>query len=187
MRTQKELQNIFADCIRDAWDDEDMQKYCIKQAAYIIELNGGEIVEIEKPRIKKDFCFGYGYCGCSSIEDYEDAQDMAQYARSDEGYFIMKNLEPLEGYIQDLQRAYPGEVFIQPKYYGQTEKNVLRSYRFLNWGGVLPDNARTLEPEEIAAIIAGYEEVKTQFKKRLYTYLKKYGLSKVNSWSYLRD
>lgn len=36
-------------------------------------------------------------------------------------------------------------------------------------------------------LIAGYEEVKTEFIKRLNSYLKRYGMSKVETWSYLMD
>ena len=187
MKTQKELKEVFKNCMIDVWKDEHMQSYCMKQMAYIVELKEGEIIEIEKPQIKKDFCFGYGYCGCSSIEDYEDAADMAHHARTSERYFIKKNLEPLEHTIQQLQNSFTGEVFIYSRYYSQSEANPLRGYRFLRYGDELPEGARVIDREEVKNIIAGLEEVKKQFEKRLDTYLKRYGLSKVHSWTYLVD
>ena len=44
-----------------------------------------------------------------------------------------------------------------------------------------------MSKREIDAMIDGYMEMKRIFKKRLDKYLKRYGLSKVNAWSYLRD
>jgi hypothetical protein len=41
--------------------------------------------------------------------------------------------------------------------------------------------------DEIEIIISGLEEVRKAFTKRIDTYLKKYGTSKVNAWSYICD
>ena len=46
---------------------------------------------------------------------------------------------------------------------------------------------KQLDNDDIALIVAGLEEVKKSFIKRLNTYLKKYGLSKINAWTYLVD
>ena len=50
-----------------------------------------------------------------------------------------------------------------------------------------PENGTLLTPEEIERVKAGYQEVRQQFVKRLNTYLKKYGLSKLHTWTYLSD
>jgi hypothetical protein len=44
-----------------------------------------------------------------------------------------------------------------------------------------------LTQDEINRIIEGFQEVKKAFTKRLNTYLKRYGLTKVHSWTYLSD
>ena len=49
------------------------------------------------------------------------------------------------------------------------------------------NDVKKLTREEIYSLIKGYEEVRQMFTKRLKTYLKKYGLSKLNVWTYLRD
>ena len=51
-------------------------------------------------------------------------------------------------------------------------------------------NLRDLEmltKEERQELVKGYEEVRKAFIKRLNTYLKRYGLSKVRTWTYLSD
>ena len=46
---------------------------------------------------------------------------------------------------------------------------------------------RKLDKEDIQLIIDGLEIVLKNFEKRLDTYLKKYGLSKIQTWTYLVD
>ena len=41
--------------------------------------------------------------------------------------------------------------------------------------------------DDLKNILSVYEHEKAKFEKRLNTYLKKYGLSKLKTWSYLID
>ena len=54
-----------------------------KKANHIVELENGDIVVIEKPTIKKDFCFGYSDSRYDT-EDYDRANEMAAHARTSE-------------------------------------------------------------------------------------------------------
>ena len=73
-------------------------------------------------------------------------------------------------------------------YCGQSEDNILRAYTYKNMYNEHRLNEEDkLNPEDIDRIIEGYKEVIKNFDKRLKTYLKKYGLSKVKAWSYLSD
>ena len=56
------LKERFAEEINAVWESEDMRKWCIKNASVIVELENGDITDIDKPSIQKDFCFGYGFC-----------------------------------------------------------------------------------------------------------------------------
>ena len=51
----------------------------------------------------------------------------------------------------------------------------------------IPEGHEQLTDAEKNAILYGVEVVKEQFKKRLNTYLKRYGLTKIHSWTYLSD
>ena len=59
MKDQKTLKALYMDIIsNEVWPKSpDMIKYADKKAAWIVEINNGDIVEIEKPSIDKDFCF----------------------------------------------------------------------------------------------------------------------------------
>ena len=46
---------------------------------------------------------------------------------------------------------------------------------------------RVLTDDEVKMVKDAVERQKAKFTKRLNSYLKRYGLSKVNAWSYLRD
>jgi len=188
MRNQKELKELYRECLQDVWDDH-MTNYCMKETAYIVELSDGSIIPIDKPRIQKDFCFGYGFYGRSDEESEKRAFDMAAKARTDETYFIEKNLEQVDSKIKLLQNLDSfNKAYIYPKYNGESEENVLKDYSVINVSSFTnAEEAKELQEEDIQKIIAGLEEVRKQFKKRLDTYLKRYGLSKLNVWTYLRD
>ena len=56
---QADLKKEYADLLPDVWgSDKRMNEYCIKKADILIKTSNGFILEIEKPGIKKDFCFG---------------------------------------------------------------------------------------------------------------------------------
>ena len=50
-----------------------------------------------------------------------------------------------------------------------------------------PPVYRDITPEEKKTLLKMVEAATERFRKRLNVYLKRYGLSKINSWSYLSD
>lgn len=187
---QKALKEKYMDIIcKDVWDSPRMQKFAYDEYGYGVELDDGDIAVINKPHIKKDFCFGYGYCGMSTLEDEERASDMVVHANTSEVYFINKNMEDLDRQIDRLYSprmvAYKGI-----PYHGQPKDSKLKGIYFFD--ETEKDQAEDkglvkMSKREVDAMIDGYTEMKRIFKKRLDKYLKRYGLSKVNAWSYLRD
>lgn len=185
MRDQKTLKEVYRTELEKYWDSH-MVNYLMKSFSYIVELNNGEILEIDKPDIKKDFCFGHGLYGVSTEEEYQGAAAMVKKAENDTNYFISKNMEPLNNWIRDLQDdSY--QIYIRTHYIKQPEDCKLVAIEFKKPWDQIPEDYRLLTPEEINLIIEGYEEVKKAFTKRLNTYLKRYGLTKVNAWTYLVD
>ena len=189
MKDQKTLKAQYMNIIStEVWPKSpDMIKYADKKAAWIVEINNGDIVEIEKPSIDKNFCFGYGYCGVSTDEDYRGAANLAAHARTSTDYFIAQNMEPLDRWLKDLEDLGTWNVYKRPNYLGQQESCKLMNIHFKHEWDYRPEDGEELTPEEIQAVIEGYKEVKKQFKKRLDSYLKRYGLSKVHSWTFLSD
>ena len=192
MNDQKTLKEIYKTDMTNYWrkrngePNQKMIDYCMKKIALIIPLNDNDYYVIDKPEIEKDFCFGYGYCGVSTDEDYQDAAGMAAHAKTSTDYFIDQNMEPLDRRIKDLtDTSY--KIYKREYYIKQQKDCKLIDLHWIRGYEEAPKNEELLTPEEITAIIAGYEEVKKAFMKRLNSYLKRYGLTKVRSWTYLSD
>lgn len=187
--TQKELMEMYMRVIREYWSNPRMQEYERKECSYIVDLSNGKIISIDKPRILKDFCFGYGMYGVCTEEEIERASKLAAIAMTDEKYFISKNMEEINNKIESLKTAY--KVYVYPKYYMQKDDILVTYYCARSeWDlDMVPDKTKLTEirKEDIQKIIDGLEIVKQKFEKRLKTYLKRYGLSKLNVWTYLID
>lgn len=184
-------------------------EYMEKRTAAVIRLNDGLLVAIEKPRIQKHFCFNRDCNGISTEETEQQADEMAEYASTDESYFLGENLQPiLEDYKQFATEEITDEDIRKNYYFNRTKykspavhkKHYLRHDERMAYisfyddpekicGGEdkKPEEARWLEPNEIDEIKKAYKQVIADFKKRLQTYLKKYGLSKLKVWTYYSD
>jgi hypothetical protein len=101
--TQAELKAKYAAILaRDVWHDQHMVDYCVKKAAHIVELDNGDIVAIDRPSIRKDFCFGYSDSRYNT-DDYDRANDMAHYASKSVDYFMSENLKDINADIESLE------------------------------------------------------------------------------------
>jgi len=186
MKSQEELRADYRDAIAKVWSDQKMRDYCDKTAVHFVELADGDFMSIDKPRIETRFCFGYGYCGVSSEEEYRDAAAMSRHAETSEEYFKKENLKELNDWIAHLGDS-SIKAYKRPSY-GRDGNSHLKSIALCRyWESPGYAGAVEMTEDERRAIIAGYEEVKKGFEKRLNTYLKRYGLSKVRSWTYLSD
>ena len=198
MKSQKELKKIYREELAKVWDEK-MVNFCAKEAAIIIEYKGG-FFAIKKPKIKKDFCFGAGYNGMTSAEDWDRANKMTSVASSDENYFISENLKEINHWIETLtqikeemrhnwaENNFPRFMIETGTQYHRQPANC--KLRYFSVTDTLRDKTQgelCLDVELIDDLIAGYEEVKKQFTKRLTAYLKRYGLSKIKAWSYIVD
>jgi hypothetical protein len=188
--TQKELKARYEDILRrDVWGDEKMISYCVKKAAHIVELENGDIIVIEKPSIKKDFCFGYSDSRYDT-EDYDRANAMAERAGQDEEYFRNANLRDINREIEQLESQDSNSRYIfcvNTPYTGQPKDSPLKTIERVDKHSENISDYTPLSNTDLEKIIRGYEVVKEQFEKRLNAYLKRYGMSKVNTWSYWRD
>ena len=194
---QLELKERYMEIIRtEVWpENKHMQDYEFKEFGNAVELANGDIYIIEKPRIHTDFCFGYGYCGVSTEEDDDLANKAAANAKTNADYFIKENLKEFDERIERLMDPrYEKYKYIH--YSGQPSGSKLKAYSCCHicdnpeyapyrWNNL--QDVEELTEEEIAALIAGFKAAKEMFTKRLNTYLKRYGLSKLNVWTYLRD
>ena len=200
MKNQKELKEKYMNIIKaEVWqNDERMQEYARKECEYVVELSNGNIIDIEKPRIEKNFCFGMGMYATYTQEEFEAAEELADNARKNVDYFISENKKQITDKIYYLKEALENkrEVYTFLHYSGQPENSELVAYNCVRicdnpeyapfrWSNL--QAVKKLSSEDIQAIIDGLEEVAKKFMKRLNTYLKRYGLEKLNVWTYCRD
>jgi hypothetical protein len=192
---QKELFNKFMNVISEVWTDPKMQEFNRKNTAYIVELKNGDLIAIDKPRIETSFCFGYGLYARATDEEMKAAADMEKYASTNQEYFLTENLKGIDEKIKDLRDTkYKAYTFI--KYSGQPEQSKLKEYTLATlcyspeynpgYYANLKD-LKEIDIEDREKIAQGFEIVRADFEKRLHTYLKKYGLSKLKTWTYLVD
>lgn len=177
--------DLLIEELRKIWGDKiDMINFCLSEVDILKTLPNGEIFTVEKEKIKKEFCFSYGYCGISTTEEEKAARKMADRAGSDFDYFLEKNLRHLNNLISNIQR---GNIYLYslPHYYG--------SEKYRQIAIPYPEDremfklGRRITDQEKEIYLSALKEEREKFKKRLTAYLKKYGLSKVRSWTYLCD
>lgn len=187
--------------------DERMVEYCMKQIAEITEIPGVGLVTVEKQRIKTRFCFGYSDSRYDT-EDYDRANDMAHYARTSEDYFRRENMADFTEMIQAIEPGEAQEFFVIRPAYGEENNSPLQTLefmrlsRFLDYMGgsaymeelpgtfaELSDGRRVYIPtdDDRRRIAETYKKAAEAHRKKVENYLKRYGLSKVNAWSYWRD
>ena len=131
-------------------------------------------------------------------EEFEAAEELADNARKNVDYFISENMKQITDKIYYLKEALENkrEVYTFLHYSGQPENSELVAYNCVRicdnpeyapfrWSNL--QAVKKLSSEDIQAIIDGLEEVAKKFMKRLNTYLKRYGLEKLNVWTYCRD
>ena len=187
----KEEKTMLIEQHKMVWKkDSKMVDYCVNKVSDIVYLPTGIFV-IDKPSIQTDFCFGYhDYEDVDNPYGYNGAQHRADNASKDVEYFIRKNLEycGFDTWIKALGDKWRA-IYLRTKYWSQTEDCKLLDLTDYGDDQRVPANAdgRRLTTEERALIIKGYESAKKKFTKRLNTYLKRYGLSKVNTWTYWLD
>ena len=160
---------------------EKWEKYFRGKIAWLVKLSDGTLFEIEKPSIETSFCFGErGY-------DYDEAVHAACEARTNEDLFRIRNLRDINRKIAALANG--------PELGDKMWVNIAHGVADYVNNGREWDMERSsafcktheLTKEDRDAIRAGYEIVKEAFEKRINAYLKRYGLSKVHSWTYWVD
>lgn len=182
--------------IAEYWKSPRMYDYCVGKLSNELELENGLILKFEKPSIETYFCYGYSLSNVDS-ESYDTANKNVENARKDVINFINENIAQsgLQALYNKLKKA-------DTVYYSNCNNNGIVSVRslydqddecyFRYHYGENSDHyktyiAGTLSKSDVQKIIAKVAEELQKFVKRLNTYLKRYGLSKVHSWSYWRD
>ena len=190
MKTQKELKAMYSEILaNEVWKgNQKMIDFCLKEAAHIVELTNGDIIVIDKPRIETRFCFGYSDSRYDT-EDYDRANDMADYASKSQEYFLSENLKGIDKTIAQMEGtvSHSFEYRLRVPYTGQPGDSKLKSLDAYYWHDENAKQFPEISAEDLQRVIEGYKIVRSDFEKRLNTYLKRYGMSKIKTWSYWQD
>lgn len=174
-----ELLKVYNPARGDA--DARMFDYCRKQVGGYCVLANGMVVEFEKPKIQTRFCFGYDCCGG---RNYEEAESVRKTAASNEEYFKEKNLKELKETLDNLENRPEGCYWAR-----QYNESNLASLHY-EWRACRLEDIKEeqyLTKEDIEALKEVVRKEIAKFEKRLNTYLKKYGLTKLDTWTYWAD
>lgn len=204
----KEWTEMYQQDLTKVWHgNQRMINYCIGETMDIVVLNGGRYFIIEKEKIEKNFCFGYSLSRYDS-EDYDRANDAARHANESTDYFIRENMKGFVGVLESLDDDYYMPVLYE-HYYPEYGCPNLCALSFRRVGYILDDCGGSANLEEIKGtekkencggrkyyiltdeeketVRAAYKAAAAQHEKKVLAYLKRYGLSKVNTWTYWRD
>lgn len=173
---------------------------CFDARYYEYLLKFGDcFLGFEKPSIQTRFCFGYGQNGISTEKDYESARSQERNMETNQQTFINANLEDLNKSIKKIETFISQWINKEEKCFSSRYnkificKNSYEHKAYLTWSWDY-ENIRDKEmiireatKEDLLLIIEVYKQQIENFKKRLNTYLKRYGLSKLTTWTYLVD
>lgn len=169
-----------------------------KYYEYFLKFNDC-FLEFTKPSIQTRFCFGYGQNGIEADGDYDRASEREKNMRTNEQAFIDANLKDLNESVKKLQ-DFIDNFFDHKNTCFSSRYNKIFIYKnsydhlaYLAWSWDY-DNIRSKDDiikeatkEDLLLIIEVYKQQIENLKKRLNTYLKRYGLSKLTTWTYLVD
>ena len=164
----------------EVWKDQKMVDYCVKKTARIVELSDGALICIEKPAIRTRFCFGY-HANVHYTEEISTAEEAASHAAKSQEYFKTKNLKSMDAMLKALENSEAG---IRPQYTGTAESTRICELVFPEPWEPLPPGYRRLLSEDREKLREAYRTERAVFAARLDAYLKRYGLSKVETWTY---
>ena len=188
MEDNKKLwQEYESNYIAQYGDNETSKKHIAwLQKTYLdslIRLSNGKIVEIEKPKMQTNFCFGYGWVDPNGEEE-NAADEMAEYAKESQEYFIKKNLKQVDEIIERAKNpGYKGYLWSSGTENIYTV-SCMDEYSMIN---TYKNRGEELTEEDKTTYINALQACKARFEKRLQTYLKRYGMSKIRTWSYVID
>ena len=146
--------------------------YYRKQYLGAVKVGDGYIM-ISKPSIETKFCFA------DEGPDYDYYKELMADDKKLESYFMAENLSGLDRKIEELEKGYP---MIVSKVYNDGRKSIWREGS--NWPS---PNDEPMSSELRMELVRAYKWSRSMFEKRLQSYLKRYGTSKLHTWTYWRD
>lgn len=168
----------------------DTVRYYEKSNLCAVRLTGGELLPIEKPRLETSFCFGHGYSGISSEEDYQSAEAARQDMHKFDS-FLEANLRGLREDLAALEAGklkcyncheYTRSVFVRQEY--------CRGLASLDWRPAFMEKRpteRDLNLDDLAILARAKRAQIANLEKRCRAWWKRFGAEHLHTWTYLVD
>lgn len=177
--------------ITNRWENSPkMIKYCVGEISSAVKFENGFILAFNKKTIKKRFCFGVGAYATCTDEEQERASNMVEKSRNDVAYFLEENFKESFGFTDKLikEESDGWNIYAKITRAGDESKECyLVSEKQILHRDDKKEDFYKLTDSDIENLKNELASEKEKFQKRLNIYLKKFGLSKVNSWSYIVD
>lgn len=199
MKATNEKQQLIAEYLqemRKAWNDEKMINHFKNEVGQIARLTNGGLFIVKKSRIETSFCFGYhtDYTG----HERTDAENERQRFLNSVEAFRYENTARLEQIIEILETQTNGEEYFmmsnRVKYNGEREPlnvydlQLLKYYEYARkYGGFDGWKEKTISDADRQIMLKAYKDELQALNKRLDTYLKKYGMKHLRTWTYWLD
>ena len=206
-----EANEAYRQAIYAQWSEASgMREYCLKQAKHhIVLLPNGIVFTIEKPKIETHFCFGWSSCGQGP--DFKKACTEEDRARKSKEYFIRENMRGFDETLKEIddrnntdnpRQCLPilrscgkeGKNYytFQNPYWDEIDRAITLDGYYKHPGEFVHSDFRNTDyyiPSEadIAIIREAYQKCRDEHERRVKAYLKRYGLSKLKTWTYWLD
>ena len=182
--TDKELKEAYAEMYANMWDKKgttawtNSYKYMISSTCVVVKLSDGTFIGIDKPHIETHFCYSY-----DEIGDPDSIAEACYHASRGPGEteFMRDNLSHFNSMIEALKDE---DEILYVAVSNRNEKFGAASFWDNHLRGNAPENYKAVNAQDRQLVLQAYVKAKEMFVKRLNIYLKKYGLSKIRSWSY---
>lgn len=190
---KKELKQKFLEIEAKHWKSESMLKFFEKNFFSAVELKDGSIIEFSKPSINTHFCYSFDEFRPDTIDF---AHQCCDSVRKNFDVFLSKNLRDINRKIDLLRTKIEEEnkhwekIYIFERYYRKEGegKSLLKDWTNSNEEDIKfrfrDNNYRLADLDEIKAIFTAYIELKEYMTKRCKTYWKRFGGSKLHTWTY---
>ena len=192
--TDKELLEEYMKEWEKVWKDKGMLDYERKKFSSAIRLENGGILYFEKLTIENKFCFH------DEGEQYEQYKELHSDEERMADYFKAMNLRDYDKAIKGLAKLenWEGDYYgltwyIQRESYcSQTEHlNLFKYHAFREYDVTnnpsMYEGAEKMTETDRKAIVKALKHERDKFEKRLDAYLKRYGISKLHTWTYWAD
>ena len=159
--------------------DEKWVKYYEKKTLCVKELPNGDVVAFEKPHVETRFCYSYDeVADCRGhLDTMGRASRLCNSVKSDYDMFLEENIKWLK---RDLEQVERNPIYLKRLFGMDVNPNVVDFSGYQNG----PTNNWVASPEDIAVIKSGIEEQIAYLTKQCATYWKRFGGSKLKTWTY---